>query len=219
MSDTTEPRHPTELPSHRRIFLVRHGIAEGADGMAVGQVDLPLSTAGAASLERLATTWQGPPPDVLISSDLARAARSADVLAAAWGIDVAGRDPRLREMDFGDWDGLSFTEIRRRDGTIFDHWKDRWWDHAAPGGESMSDVATRSRAWLEERLRDGPGTTVAVAHGGSIRTLLAHSLGMAGERVFHLHLDHGRVSSLGTGRHGLEVFLVNATGFPTLRER
>lgn len=210
----TMPEPPASHAAQpRRIFLVRHGTAEGAEGVAVGHVDLPLSAEGAASIERLAKTWPGPPPDLLLSSDLARAADSADLLATAWDIEVSGRDPRLREMDFGHWDGLSFGDIRRRDAGLFDHWKDRWWRQPAPGGESMVDVARRARGWLEEQLQEGPETVVAVAHGGSIRTLLAHLLGMDGEKVFKLHLDHGRVSGLGTGLHGLEVHLVNSPDF------
>ena len=198
-----------------RIFLVRHGTAVGADGVAVGHVDLPLSTAGAESLERLATSWQGPPPDLLVSSDLARAADSADVLASAWDLPVTRRDPRLREMDFGRWDGATFRDIRDDDPEVFDAWMERWWLEPAPEGESMVDVGRRSRAWLDEILGlEGSPTVVAVAHGGSIRTLLGSLLDLPAERVFHLHLDHGRVSSLGSGRHGLQVYLVNSDRFP-----
>lgn len=67
----------------------------------------------------------------------------------------------------------------------------------------MGDVAARVRSWLEEILHTHAGrTVVAVAHGGSIRTLLAHVLEMPGERVFNLRLDHGQVSAQRPGLHG-----------------
>ena len=198
-----------------RLFLVRHGVAEGADGLVVGQVDLPLSTEGAECLGRLARSWPGPPPDRLISSDLARAASSADVLAEHWQLPVSARDPRLREMNFGRWDGLTWDDLREQDGERLDAWMTTWWTEPAPDGESLGDVAERSLDWMNEILERHAGeTVVAVAHGGSLRTLIGHALEMPGQRVFHLRLDHGQVSCLETTWRGLEVAFVNSKLFP-----
>ncbi len=196
-----------------RIFLVRHGAAEGADGIAVGQVDLPLSPAGADSIRRLAASWAGPAPDLLLASDLARAASSAAIFAERWDLPVE-IDERLREMDFGDWDGRPWSEVKEADEAFFRRWMDSWWDRPPPGGESFGDVARRAESWLAEIL-DRPGrTVVAVAHGGTIRTALGHALGMPLERVFHLRLDHGLVSGLATTWRGVEVQFLNADRFP-----
>ncbi len=198
-----------------RIFLVRHGTAEGADGLVVGQIDLPLAESGAADLRRLAASWHGPPPDRLLSSDLARAATSADLLGEAWGLPVEIRDPRLREMDFGAWDGDTWDGLREEQGEALDRWMGRWWHEPAPEGESIGDVDRRTREWLDATLEDAPGeTVVAVAHGGSIRTLLAQVLHVPLEKVFHLRLDHGRVSCITTTWRGLEVVFTNAERFP-----
>lgn len=199
-----------------RVFLVRHGVADGADGVAVGQVDLPLSAAGAESLHKLAGSWSGGPPDRLFASDLARASASAAILGAAWNLDFA-IDARLREMDFGDWDGRSWSEIRATEGAVLKEWMDSWWRRPAPGGESLGDVARRAAAWLDEILAAHAGeTVVAVAHGGSIRAALCHVLGLPLARAFHLHLDHGRVSSVVTTFRGVEVEMMNAGSFPEI---
>lgn len=198
-----------------RIFLVRHGTAEGADGLVVGQIDLPLATSGADDLRRLATTWKGPAPDRLLSSDLARAASSADLLGETWDLPVSERDPRLREMDFGAWDGETWDDLRKNHGETLDRWMGRWWQEPAPGGESLGDVDRRAKRWLDQTLADFPGETiVAVAHGGSIRTLLGQALHLPLEKVFHLRLDHGKVSCLATSGRGLEVLFTNADCFP-----
>lgn len=197
-----------------RLYLVRHGTSEGADGLVVGQIDLELSDAGAADLRALGESWQGPPPDRLISSDLLRASRSADVLSEVWGLEVSARDPRLREIDFGEWDGMTWKDLRRQEGDRFETYMQTWWDESPPGGESMAEVGQRATDWFYDILDHGSGVVVAVAHGGSIRTILAHVLKMPGLQVFNLHLDHGRVSSLGSGPHGLETFLINGDRFP-----
>lgn len=201
-------------PAPTRILLVRHGAAAGAEGIAVGQVDLPISAAGAESIRRLAATWAGAEPDRLLSSDLARASASAEILNERWRLDVE-IDPRLREMDFGDWDGRPFREIREAEGAVFDRWMDSWWRRPAPGGESLGDVACRAQSWFEDVLASARGqTVVAVAHGGTIRTTVSHVLGAPLEKVFHLRLDHGLVSGLVTSRRGVEVQFVNAGRFP-----
>ncbi len=196
-----------------RIFLVRHGAAEGADGIAVGQVDLPLSAAGADSIRRLAATWAGPAPDLLLASDLARAASSAAIFAERWDLPVE-IDRRLREMDFGDWDGRPWSEVKEADEAFFRQWMDSWWHRPPPGGESFGDVARRAESWLAEVLESPGRTVVAVAHGGTIRTALSHVLGAPPERVFHLRLDHGLVSGLATTWRGVEVQFLNADRFP-----
>jgi len=196
-----------------RIYLVRHGITEGADGLAVGQVDLPLAAAGAAALGELAATWEAPPPDRLVASDLERALASARVLNERWGLAIE-TEPRLREMDFGAWDGVSWQEICGRDEARLRTWTKVWWHTGPPGGESLDQLAVRARRWLDEVLRTSiDATVVVVAHGGSIRTLLASVLGLPLERVFHLRLDHGRVSVIETTHRGLEVGFVNAETF------
>jgi broad specificity phosphatase PhoE len=203
---------PADLPT-TRIFLVRHGVAQGAEGIAVGQVDLPLSAAGAESLRRLASSWNGSPPDRLFASGLARSDDSAAILAQAWDLEVA-IDERLKEMDFGDWDGRAWRDIRDTDGAFLEDWKDSWRHRPVPGGESMEDVARRAAEWIDQTLAAHAGeTVVAVAHGGSIRTALCHVLGLPLERAFHLHLDHGRVSSVVTTFRGVEVEMMNAERF------
>ena len=197
-----------------RIFLVRHGVARGAEGVAVGQIDLPLSAAGAAAIGKLADTWTGPPPDRLITSGLARADGTAAILGRAWNLE-ATVDARLREIDFGDWDGRTWKDIRAEKGDFLKEWMESWWTRRAPGGEGFEDVARRAVEWLDETVADAEGeTVVAVGHGGTIRTALGHVLGLPLERAFHLHLDHGHVSSLITTWRGPEVDLTNADRFP-----
>jgi alpha-ribazole phosphatase len=196
------------------IYLVRHGIAEGQEGCAVGHCDLPLSARGAEAIRRLAATWEGAPPDAFHASDLQRAQESAKILGSGWHLSILS-DPRLREMSFGEWDGLPWEELHARDGERFATWTREWWTARVPGGEGYPDLAVRARAWLAEILAAKPhGTIVAVAHGGSIRALLAQALEMPAERIFNLRLDHAHVTGLTLGARGLEVLFVNADRFP-----
>ena len=216
----------TGMP-RRRLYLVRHGAAEGAEGRAVGESDLPLSADGRRAVARLAATWQGPPPDRLLTSPLARAAATADLLGAAWGIEPAPPEPRLAEMSFGAWDGRSWDEIHATDGVRFAAWADRWWQARTPDGESFADLERRVGEWWDEwrveplntasegeaaathRPPGAPRSTVAVTHGGPIRALLAAGLGVPREELWGLAVGVGRVTAIeiGTGEPPRVVFV------------
>ena len=204
-------------PAALTLHLVRHGAADGAAGRCIGHTDLPLSARGRADVARLAAGWPAPPPARLVASDLARAQASADALLGAWW-GAAGApapavavDARLREMDFGRWEGRSWAEIERDDAVAMHAWMRDWQDAAAPGGEGFGDVVARAAAWLADEVRaaadgasggcgdpDAPddGRRVVVLHAGSIRALLVHALGLPRALAFRLRVDQARVSVL-----------------------
>jgi alpha-ribazole phosphatase len=177
------------------LYLVRHGRTVGAEGRCIGRTDLELAPSARDGLHRLALSFPSPPA-ALYTSDLARCRQTADVLASAWGAEPIA-DRRLREVDFGEWDGRSWDELQASDGDRLATWMDAWVETGPPGGESFRAVAERTAAWLAE-LRDGQrdGDIVVVAHAGSIRGLLCNLLGWPLERAFQLGLDHGRVSAV-----------------------
>lgn len=191
------------------LHLVRHGEAEGNAGRAVGHLDLPLSDLGARRIEALAETWQGPPPDRLVASDLRRAADSAAILSGRLGAPLV-TDPRLRELSFGVWEGCTWDEIYRRDPSHFAAWGERWWEVAPPGGETFDDLTRRVLAWFREL---GGEVIVAVAHGGSFRALLTGLLKVPREQVFDVRLDCARVSALSFESTGTKLVSINQSRF------
>jgi len=182
------------------LHLVRHGEAEGAAGRCVGQCDLPLAPRGRADVARLAAEWHAPPARIW-TSDLARARASAEILAASMGLTARVTvDARLREMSFGAWDGREWAALEREDGAALAAWMARWDEAATPDGESFGDVIARAGAWLADAVAQaraaGVDRVAVVAHAGSIRALLAHTLGLPRASTFRLRLDHARVSTL-----------------------
>jgi len=192
-----------------KLYLVRHGEAEGSAGRAVGHLDLPLSAAGARDIETLAATWQGPAPRIF-TSDLRRAVESARILGVRLGVEPVV-DARLREVSFGDWDGQLWDEVHQRDRDRLEAWGGRWWELAPPGGETFTDLSRRVLAWLRELPEEE--AVMAVAHGGSIRALLAELLAMSRERVFDLHLAPARVSAVEVAGGGCELLFLDRDRF------
>jgi alpha-ribazole phosphatase len=191
------------------LWLIRHGLASGGEGRCIGRSDLALADEGRAQIRRLVATVEGV-PDAIYSSDRARARDSAAMLASAWSRAVMA-DARLRELDFGVWEGRTWEELEREDGARLQQWMRDWVHERPPGGESMVDLRDRVAAWVAEvRERTPDGQVAVVAHAGSIRALLCHLLGLPSEAAFRFRITHGRLSVVTIRPQGAEVESLNA---------
>jgi broad specificity phosphatase PhoE len=196
------------------LILVRHGSTDAKLDLCLGQADLPLSTRGFTDVQQLAASWNEPAPRFLFCSDLRRAQQSAQVFAAAFAIEPL-IDPRLREVDFGRWNGRHWNDVMQADNSRYRHWLENWVIQEAPEGESFADVLRRTGAWLAALL----GSTghedrvLAIAHAGSIRAVLCHALGLPPGRALTIGIDHARASRLRYANGQFEVRYVNATRF------
>ena len=174
-----------------RLILIRHGaLAEAHRGRYIGRTDAPLSAEGrrqAAALGREFRRWAR--ARCLCSPLL----RCRETYAIALGDD--GRmtiDEDLREIDFGRWEGLGFAEIVAQDPAAVDRWAALIEDFAFPGGEGMRTFNERITAVAGRIAADPAETVVAVTHGGVIRFLICHFLGLAMRD--HLLFDVGTAS-------------------------
>ncbi len=168
-----------------RLTLVRHGsTAWNEAGRFQGWGDPPLSAKGRAEAEALRAHLAGERWDRVVASDLLRARETAAL--AAPGAEVHA-DTRLREMDFGAWDGLTWTECEARDGELIRRWSD---DPAAvtpPGGESLAAFEARVAAALAALPEEG--AQLWVAHAGVIHAVLARWMDVPLRRTFALHIS------------------------------
>lgn len=175
-----------------RLYLIRHGAALNTAGRCIGHCDVPLSPAGAEAIVR-AATWLPVRPDRIIASDLGRARSSADVLARHWNLPVT-YDARLREMNFGDWDGVLWSELEQRDHVRLAAWMNDWVRVGTPGGESFQDVVARAGDWFAgARAAWHDETVVAVAHAGSMRAILCRWLAAPLDWAFRIRIEPAAV--------------------------
>ena len=140
------------------IFL-RHPRPDAPSGLCYGRTDLDIGPDGAAEIVRaMAAT---PPVVRVIASPALRCRRLAEALAARDSVELQF-EPRLWELDFGDWEGLPWAEIGRDNS---DRWAGDPWRIAPPGGETFAEVHARVGAVIAEVV---PGTAL-VCHAGPIR--------------------------------------------------
>jgi broad specificity phosphatase PhoE len=165
----------------RRLVLVRHGETDfNAEGRMQGHLDSELTELGVSQVRRAAPALARFDPVRLISSDLSRAARSAEEIGLVCGLPVK-LDARLRETHLGDWQGLTPEQVDLDWPGALATWRsDPTW--SPPGGESRVAVAARARPLVDELdaefASDPPSTVLLCAHGGLITALSCALLGL-----------------------------------------
>lgn len=184
-----------------KLLLVRHGqTAMSVDKRYSGRGDVPLTEHGkqqaAAAAKRLGA-MEGLVVDgeaaPIIASPLMRTQQTAQAIADALGGRVETH-PGLIETDFGDWEGLTFTEAMERDSDFQTRWLSDT-SLAPPGGESFDGVHRRVRKARDELIaRYGGRTLVLVSHVTPIKTLLRMGLDAGPSLLFRLHLDLASLS-------------------------
>lgn len=170
----------TDRVGPRRVIVLRHGqTTYNAAGIWQGLLDAPLSDLGRQQATGAAAALSEHNFDVIYASDLERAADTAKALGAAVGM-IPVYDARLREIDVGDWSGMTTEQVNAR-------FPDEQ-DAIARGedlrrgrtGESVTNVADRVSPFLDDVLEKLPaGATMAVvSHGVTGRALCAQLVGM-----------------------------------------
>lgn len=167
------------------VHLLRHGEPDGA-GRLIGATDaLPTAEGIAACVEQAHDLGI----EALVASDLSRARLAGDAIAVKTGLSLA-IDPRWRELDFGQWDGLTPSEV---DSAALA----RFWDDpdgsAPPDGERWSDLVWRVSAALQN-LAARP--TLVVTHGGAMRAALAVLCGFNMRQTWAVDLPYASLLSL-----------------------
>jgi broad specificity phosphatase PhoE len=147
---------------------LRHGrTATNAEGRIQGQLDTPLDELGLVQADALGTVFATAPPVRVVSSDLSRARATAQAVCDHIGLPLLV-DVRLRETDFGSWQGLTGDEVEAGWPTEYEAWR-RHEGHPV-NGESPRQVGERAVAVAREHL--GEGTLLLVTHGGTARALV-----------------------------------------------
>jgi broad specificity phosphatase PhoE len=223
-----------DRPRPLRLFLVRHGETRSNRELRfLGTGDEPLTPRGHRQAELLAECLTRLPLSEILASPLQRTTETADAIAHRAGLSPV-LEPRLREQDYGEWEGLTGAELRERLGEP----GLRGWlgdpERTPPGGEPLAAVAARVHDLLSE-LREGSGQAaedatreepdrasegdprqvVLVSHVGPIKALLCSALGLPLAGSLRFFLDPGSVSVVDWSDFPM-VRLINAQPQPEL---
>lgn len=188
------------------FYLMRHGETDwNLEGRILGQGDPPLNAKGRSQGQGLAERVAGIDFDALYTSDLTRARMTAELVAAGRpGLSIEC-DPRLREGNAGDATGMFRAEVHSR--WILDE------PHGLPAGaESRDQLGTRVVAFMAEAAaRHSAQTVGVVTHGGVLRAVMAHLLGLPFSQKLPFAFDNCSVTLVEWGARP-KVQVVNHCG-------
>lgn len=178
-----------------RVYLIRHGETANAGQISFnGHFDVGLSPGGIEQFRLISASLKNHPIHSVYSSDLQRTRICAEIVAEPHGIQpVAHQD--LREICFGEWEGLSFQEVNQKyPGQLENRLKDIE-TFSVKGGESFHQLKARVIPKFEEIVAKHPhDAIVMVVHGGVNRVILGHLLGIPIKNIFRIQQEYGAIN-------------------------
>lgn len=194
-----------------KLFLVRHGQTDwNLTRHFQGQTDVPLNQTGIQQVQQVAKRISAEKIDLIYSSDLSRAVETAKIIRAAGVKPTLQIDPRLREVNFGDWEGLTYNEIKEKYPDSLASWERDVYGSSPPNGETLEDLAKRVQSFLDDLLQKYTDEIVlVVAHGGVLQVLVCLALKLPPMMYWQFYLATASLSKISFYPAGAILSLLN----------
>jgi broad specificity phosphatase PhoE len=205
-------RRKPESAAVTRLWLIRHAEVESRYQKTFGgRIDMNLSPRGLAQAGKLADFLRGKTFDAIYASPMKRVQQTlAPVLKN--GASALTILPGLREVDFGDWTGYNWEEVRKKFGVHPYDWLDEIESGAVPNGENGVQFRARVESCLFEVIRRHPGGTAAIfCHGGVIRMMLGILLDLPLPKTNSFEIEYASFTQVALRPHLNEIELLNFT--------
>jgi alpha-ribazole phosphatase len=191
-----------------RIYLARHGEVVN-HGVYNGQMDADITATDLRQMERLRELLQDKNLAAVYCSDLLRTVKGAEIIAKPHGLRPESF-PQFREMHFGRWQGLSYTEVLERYPADIPQWLNNLDQFRIPTGEGVTDVRDRAMPKLQELIARHRGQEfVLVCHGALNRVILAEALHLPFAHLLRIEQDYGCLNIIDYSAQWSLVRLVN----------
>jgi len=192
------------MSSLRRIVMVRHGETEGQSSVRFhGSGDVKLNEEGRAQLREAARKMRTEVFDLVVASPLRRSWEGAAIVASGAPVRLY---PELREVDFGQWEGMTAEEIEASNPALYRDWQAGAAEFEYPGGELREAFRSRVARGLDALLASGATSVLHVGHKGVIRTIGEQLLGAPLSEGLELggvvSVSRGADGQWYEGRHG-----------------
>lgn len=175
-----------------KLYLLRHGETQmNVRGAFCGFSDPPLSDTGKRQARQISATFSGKHFDRIYSSPLKRAVETAQIVTGSTENDFVLM-PAFKEMNFGNWEGLTYSQIKASDSAYVKAWEENNLDTPCLGGESMRMFHERVISAFKPFCTSlsESDTILLVAHSGVIRSILTETLQGSIEGYWRYRIDN-----------------------------
>ena len=194
------------------IYLVRHGQTNwNILGKTQGHGNSNLTEKGINQAKDLAESMIKYPIDYIYSSDLGRAVETAEIIANKFDKEVI-TTPALREMGFGEWEGLLIKEIQENYADIYKTWRNQ--PHLAdiPNGETLHIIKDRVDAFIKELNEKYDNKHILlVSHSVTVRVMLLSFLNSGMENIYRIKQDNTALNIVECRNYGPVIIKMNDT--------
>lgn len=192
-----------------QLILIRHGKTYwNNENRYQGHTDIELNSEGLSQAYALQKRLAGTKLEAIYSSDLSRAYKTAEIISQPHGLKVL-ISPGLKEINFGDWEGLCYPDLQLDYPQELQIWLERPHELKLPKGETFGEVRDRAVAEVQSIMaKHFAGTVAIVSHGGTIAALLCGLLGEPLSSMWRFKQMNSAVNILNKkgSRYELELF-------------
>jgi len=180
----------------QKLLLLRHGdIGEQYRDRYIGSTDVSMSPLGHQQVSAIRKLLGKERPSRCISSPMMRCRETAAIVMETADMDFTV-DSDLREIDFGRWEGMTFEEIQKAFPDNTERWAEFNANFAFPGGEKIGDFQGRIIGAAERLVTNPADTILLCTHGGVIRLLICHFLGLQPWQYILFKVKHASLTTI-----------------------
>ena len=197
-----------------RVLLVRHGQTDyNAERRVQGKIDIPLNDIGRWQAERIGARLASYGPTMIFSSDLSRAADTAQAIAAHHPETPFLKTETLREVGYGIFEGMDADEIVQAYPREFELWQGDRFGYMPPEAETIAEQRARAEGVAAMVLDHGRAgdTIIVVSHGAIMRSLVASFLRLDVSNQSLLYFDNTSLTAFEQTNRGMQMRLSNCT--------
>ncbi len=176
------------------IILIRHGETDyNKEGRFAGKTDIGLNSTGKKQVKNIRKKLKNEKIDLVYSSNMKRCMETASILN--FDVEVT-YSKNLQEMNFGRWEGLTFSKVEKNYPKEVEEWKRDWVNFSMPNGECFNNMSKRVIDEFERIKNTESSNILIVTHGGCVRTILGHYIIGSIEESWKFYVDNGSASRL-----------------------
>ena len=194
------------------FYIARHGQTNwNILGKTQGHGNSDLTPKGENQALELSKSIKEYPIDYIYSSDLGRAVQTAEIIGSTIGVDVI-QTPSLREMGFGDWEGLLIEEIKKDHAKTYETWRNQPHLVNIPNGETLHIIKDRVDAFIKELNEKYDNKHILlVSHSVTVRVMLLSFLNSGVENIYRIKQDNTALNIVEYRDYGPVVIKMNDT--------